>query len=100
MHDSLIDRVIAAPVNLFFDVTPIGKLLNRFSSDLKTLQWGIMHNIWDFVMVLQSVIVSFGVAVFVMDKIVVIEAIFFIIAFQLFLQALPAYKECSRIGMT
>ena len=35
MHDSLINRVIAAPVNLFFDITPIGKLLNRFSSDLK-----------------------------------------------------------------
>ena len=37
VHDNLIDRVMKAPINLFFDVTLIGKLLNRFSSDIKTL---------------------------------------------------------------
>ena len=72
VQNSLIDRVMAAPVNLFYDVTPIGKLLNRFSNDIKTLQWGIMHDFWAFVVVIQSVIITFGVAIFVMDKIVVI----------------------------
>ena len=31
LHNRLIEKVMMAPINLFFDVTPIGKILNRFS---------------------------------------------------------------------
>lgn len=34
LHDELFRRVLRAPVNLFFDVTPTGRILNRFSNDL------------------------------------------------------------------
>ncbi|EQC32278.1 hypothetical protein SDRG_10026 [Saprolegnia diclina VS20] len=34
LHGRLLHRVLEAPVNTFFDVTPIGRILNRFSSDL------------------------------------------------------------------
>ncbi|EQC32349.1 hypothetical protein SDRG_10096 [Saprolegnia diclina VS20] len=34
LHASLLTKVLSAPVNTFFDVTPIGRILNRFSSDL------------------------------------------------------------------
>ena len=34
LHNRLISQVFQAPINLFFDVTPIGKILNRFSKDL------------------------------------------------------------------
>ncbi|KAG6960014.1 hypothetical protein JG688_00009817 [Phytophthora aleatoria] len=34
LHDELFRRVLAAPVNTYFDVTPVGRILNRFSSDL------------------------------------------------------------------
>lgn len=37
LHESMISKIIRAPINLFFDVTPIGKILNRFSKDLVTL---------------------------------------------------------------
>lgn len=30
-------KVLNAPINLFFDVTPIGKILNRFSKDISTI---------------------------------------------------------------
>ena len=33
----MIYRVMRAPINLFFDVTPIGRILNRFSKDLSVL---------------------------------------------------------------
>jgi ABC-type multidrug transport system fused ATPase/permease subunit len=36
-HNTVIEKVMSAPVNLFFDVTPIGKILNRFSRDLEIL---------------------------------------------------------------
>ncbi|KAH9176235.1 hypothetical protein AeNC1_017598, partial [Aphanomyces euteiches] len=34
LHAKLFKKVIQAPVNTFFDVTSVGRVLNRFSSDL------------------------------------------------------------------
>ncbi|KAH9086086.1 hypothetical protein LEN26_020481 [Aphanomyces euteiches] len=34
LHETLLAKVVYAPVPSFFDVTPVGRILNRFSSDL------------------------------------------------------------------
>ncbi|KDO19675.1 hypothetical protein SPRG_14755 [Saprolegnia parasitica CBS 223.65] len=34
LHQHLFTKVLSAPVNTFFDLTPVGRILNRFSSDL------------------------------------------------------------------
>ncbi|KDO30242.1 hypothetical protein SPRG_05002 [Saprolegnia parasitica CBS 223.65] len=34
LHKDLLSRLLAAPINLFYDVTPIGRILNRFARDL------------------------------------------------------------------
>ncbi|OQR87494.1 ATP-binding Cassette (ABC) Superfamily [Achlya hypogyna] len=34
LHERLFAKVLGAPVNTFFDVTPVGRILNRFSNDL------------------------------------------------------------------
>ncbi|RHZ09119.1 hypothetical protein DYB31_016195, partial [Aphanomyces astaci] len=34
MHEKLFRKVLHAPVTTFFDITPVGRILNRFSSDL------------------------------------------------------------------
>ncbi|KAG2509612.1 hypothetical protein JM18_009069 [Phytophthora kernoviae] len=34
IHDELFRRVLHAPVTRYFDVTPVGRILNRFSNDL------------------------------------------------------------------
>lgn len=37
LHERMIERVGNAPINLYFDITPIGRVLNKFSSDLNDL---------------------------------------------------------------
>lgn len=37
VHDTMINRVIRSPINLFFDVTPSGTIVNRFSNDINML---------------------------------------------------------------
>ncbi|OQR86838.1 canalicular multispecific organic anion transporter [Achlya hypogyna] len=34
LHAMLFEKVVSAPVPTFFDITPMGRILNRFSSDL------------------------------------------------------------------
>jgi len=34
LHTDMFSRVIRAPLNLFFDRVPLGRLINRFASDL------------------------------------------------------------------
>ena len=31
---AMIERVLKAPINIYFDTTPIGRIMNRFSKDL------------------------------------------------------------------
>ena len=38
IHEKMIDRALHAPVNLYFDVTPVGRILNKFSKDLNGLE--------------------------------------------------------------
>lgn len=37
LHKDMFQRIIRAPLNLFFDRVPIGRLLNRFSKDLTVI---------------------------------------------------------------
>lgn len=37
VHKQMIKAVLLAPINLFYDVTPTGVVLNRFSKDLEVL---------------------------------------------------------------
>jgi len=34
IHEDMVKYVLNAPINLYFDVTPIGRILNKFSKDL------------------------------------------------------------------
>ena len=48
LHNIMIAYVFRAPINLFFDVTPIGKILNRFSKDLSVIDEQIYYNLGGF----------------------------------------------------
>ena len=37
LHNILLRSVLRAPINTYFDVTPIGRILNRFSKDLDSM---------------------------------------------------------------
>ncbi|RLN64938.1 hypothetical protein BBJ28_00009890 [Nothophytophthora sp. Chile5] len=57
LHDELFRRVLSAPVNRYFDVTPIGRILNRFSNDLDQMDTVLPQQ---YQMVFQNVAMSVG----------------------------------------
>ena len=34
----MINRIVRAPVNLYYDITPIGRILNKFSKDINSIE--------------------------------------------------------------
>lgn len=44
----MITKVLRAPINLYFDVTPTGTILNRFSKDLTVLDNNFAYSIGNF----------------------------------------------------
>jgi len=38
LHTQMINRTVLAPVNLYFDITPVGRILNKFSKDLNAIE--------------------------------------------------------------
>ncbi|OQR87195.1 ATP-binding Cassette (ABC) Superfamily [Achlya hypogyna] len=64
-HERLFRKVLSLPVPTFFDVTPIGRVLNRFASDLDTLDSQIPfygYLLLQFVFQILAVLVVCGVS--------------------------------------
>lgn len=97
LHNELMKYVFNAPINLFFDVTPIGKILNRFSKDLAVIDEQIYYNFGGFLVCLWQSIACLVIASIAIPLILVIIFVFTIIALCLFLYAMRAYKDCYRI---
>lgn len=62
VHEEMIERVLHAPVNLYFDVTPIGRILNKFSKDLNGLEtqigWYMSATLSNLFMLVQVIAVA------------------------------------------
>lgn len=38
VHNDIVERIMQAPINLFFDVTPNGTIMKRFSEDMQIIE--------------------------------------------------------------
>lgn len=93
----MIEKVGNAPINKYFDITPIGRLLNKFSSDLNELsQWMAMlygSELNYFYALLQVVIIA-AVAVY---WFIVIFPLLIAVAFYVYNDVRSTIQETQRI---
>ena len=96
-HNILIAQIFRAPINLFFDVTPIGKILNRFSKDMAIIDESIYYNFGGFIVCLFQAVGALTVAAIAVPYITIVIALFGIFTYWLFSYSMKAYKDCYRI---
>lgn len=56
MHEDMIKRVLNAPINLYFDKTPLSRIMSIFSKDLNQLEIQMTYHISTFTGTLYSLI--------------------------------------------
>ena len=93
----MINRVIRSPINLFFDVTPSGTIINRFSNDIQMLDQHLQGTIGGLnQMAYQGMSVIIVVCLTNWYMIAIIPFIVAII-YYLFKMTIKAFRETTRI---
>lgn len=101
MHDKMIERIVRAPQNLFFDTHPNSIIMKRLTEDLGTLE----HNMADeFVNVLgniQNMMSVIAVVYLANWKILCIFPLMVAVSSSLYYFMMPAHKTiCHILGVT
>ncbi len=97
LHNDMVERVFKAPVNLYFDTTPLGRVLNRFSKDLSVIETSMIFEIGTGYVNFYNLLSVFGVAAFVVPWILFIVPIVLLITIWLYRSSIAATKETTRI---
>ena len=97
IHNKLIERVFRAPVNLFFDITPIGKILNRFSRDLSVVDEQIFFDFGTILACFYSALAALIVAGLAVPWMLILIAFYVVICTWLLLYVVPGYKDAFRL---
>ena len=68
----MLKKVLNAPINLFFDDTPIGRILNKFSKDLSLVEFELAWEVGNFLAMVYQALAIVIVAVIVVKWILVL----------------------------
>lgn len=64
-HQTMLNKVLNAPINLYFDVTPAGTILNRFSKDLEQLDGEVFYAFMNLFITMFMAIAVFVISIIV-----------------------------------
>ena len=97
LHNDMLKKVFNAPINLYFDVTPIGRILNKFSKDLTGIEREFAWEVGNFLAVVYQAISILIVAVIVVKWILVLLPILIYISYRLYVNSITSFRETTRL---
>ena len=100
LHEQMIKKVMAAPVNLYYDVTPIGRILNKFSKDLNDTETGMPGLSQAVICIFYELMYIVIVAVVALPWISLIIPIFLYIMWKMIQVSSKSLTETIRVQST
>ena len=84
LHEDMVERVMKAPVNIYFDTTPLGRVLNRFSKDLSVVESTMVYEIGTGYVNFYNLLSIFAVAAFAVPWILLFVPVVLFVAIWLY----------------
>lgn len=97
LHEDMIKRVLAAPINLYFDTTPIGRILNKFSKDLSIVETVICWSYGNFYVPFYTLISIVVMSIYIVPWVSVVFPFIVLITYYFFRKSIGATKEVARV---
>ena len=97
IHASMLHRLIRAPINLFFDVTPLGRILNRLSKDTNDIDGDIAFAIGGTLVIGFSVIGSLCTTVFYLPWVIFVVPVVLGVGLWVQRRYLSLSRETARL---
>ena len=97
VHRKMIARVLRAPVNLYFDVTKFGQIMNRFSKDISILETAIGYTFLFFSLMATNVFQLIVTSMFSAWWIIFIYPVFALILIWHVGRSVNSIRETSRL---
>ena len=99
VHQDMIARILRAPVNLFFDRVPVGRLLNRLSKDLTVIDSSLAPA-WNWSLVMIFLLNGDLVVCLIVGSLWVlpIVVIVFLLSLQIQRRFMKVNREAVRLG--
>lgn len=99
IHHSMLTSIIRAPINLFFDRVPIGRILNRFSKDLNVADTSLYFSLNGFLNTIFSllgdiIICMYGGTFYIFPLVLV----FFLCSYRIQRRYQALNRELVRLG--
>jgi len=98
IHSKLLHKVLNAPINLFFDVTPIGRILNSFSRDMHSCDRQTMNAILRFFLYVYDCIGKIVIAMAVVPQLLVPLSLNLILSVKLLLFVNRGLTQVQRVN--
>lgn len=92
----MLEKVFKAPINLFFDVTPTGLILKRFSEDVGGVEH-IMHHYSNLQRLFNHLAYTLVMVYMVDKKILILAPIMVFQLYRVYTYSIGAYKEINRV---
>ncbi|KAJ3094386.1 hypothetical protein HDU97_008125 [Phlyctochytrium planicorne] len=95
-HDSLIDRILGAPIR-FFDKTPIGRILNRASKDIAAIDREVIMSYHFFFALVLDIITITVIVTYIIPFFIIAFVPFGFIYYNIAKQYLASSRELKRM---
>ena len=97
LHHDMITRVLNAPINIYFDTTPIGRIMNRFSKDLQQIETMFNYSVGGLYVATYLLLSIVVISVWVVPWVAIIFPVMLVCIIVLYKLTIDGTKEVSRI---